>query len=38
MDSKGYYKTLGVKEDASQDEIKKVFKNIIFNLFLKLNK
>ena len=28
MDSKGYYKTLGVKEDASQDEIKKSFRKL----------
>ena len=28
MDQKGYYKTLGVKEDASLDEIKKKFKKL----------
>ena len=26
MDNKGYYKTLGVGENASEDEIKKAFR------------
>ena len=28
MDSKGYYKLLGVNEDASQDEIKSKYKKL----------
>ena len=30
MDSKGYYKTLGVPENATQDEIKAAFRKLSF--------
>ena len=32
MDSKGYYKTLGIDEKASQDEIKKAFRKLSLKL------
>lgn len=32
MDSKGYYKTLGLSENASQDEIKKAFRKLSIKL------
>ena len=32
MDSKGYYKTLGVDEKASQEDIKKAFRKLSIKL------